>query len=257
MKYLKLRIFLFFVTLSLIIVMNIFINGIVFDEILITFMSGTALMLLYTFTRKIAAGLGNGKKTKSKKHVNAINLEYELNNTYVFQLEDNALFPVTAEKRLVWSFTLFFLFGLLLTLALNQIYGFAASVLAVIAINAKFKLDTNKWNYLDSNTTILGEKYPCQITEWGVKSEKGSFFKSYFLLCKYSYTRDNSTIKGIFRIEVPTLRFDPEESGTNIWLCKGDTAKFLTVEGLGRYKTARVMLRTKKEAFENMEMKDY
>ncbi|MCL1788948.1 MAG: hypothetical protein FWG33_01160 [Oscillospiraceae bacterium] len=152
---------------------------------------------------------------------------------------------------------MFFCFGLLLTLALNQIYGIVASVLAVIVINSKFKLDTNKWNYLDSNTAILGEKFPCQIVEWGVKSEKGFIFNNFYLLCKYCYTKDNRTMKGIFRVAVPNLSFNPEENGMNIWVCKGDTAKYLWVVGLGRYREARIMIRTKKETFEKMDMDGY
>ena len=232
------------------------------------FLTGLLLLFLFYYIRQSVSGnAGFCQK--------AWRLEKELDDTYLPQSDYSTQFIVTLEKRIVWTivaffgggasgavaFTIFFflvsanLYGSFLS---SQIWGLATAIIMAIFMQVRFRTNTARWNYLDANTSkdVQGERYPCQILEWGIKTEKLTLGRKHFMLCKYAYTRDCNPIEGIFRVQVPTAKFNPED-GTNIWLCKGSTAKHLAIEGLGRYKSARVMVRSRKDAFDKMKMDDY
>jgi hypothetical protein len=239
----------------------------IINETFIIFLIGTIAMFLFRIVRQNAVGRNNSPKISV-----IYELEQEMNSIYLPQASDNSHFIMTLEKSIVWSVAALFVGGLLghivigilyanavMGYELTSLYGTIAGVVSVVAMLGKIRFITFKWNYLDANTDsiIFGEKYPCQIIKWGVKTENGFFGKSHFLLCKYAYTRDKKTVEGIFRVEVPVADFNPENEGTDIWLHKGDTAKYISIIGLGRYREARIMLRTRKDAFDKMETDDY
>ncbi|MCL2072051.1 MAG: hypothetical protein FWH07_07455, partial [Oscillospiraceae bacterium] len=196
-----------------------------------------------------------------------------------YQSDDSTLFIVTFYKRFIMSVISFFVGGLVIDIITGALYpntifsvvmAPACAFISLAAMNLKLKSDMDKWHYLAANTdkAASGERYKCEITEWAVKTEEGHINR-YFLLCKYTYiraahltdygaVRESSVEQGIFRVEVPNVRFNPEKEGTVVWICKGNHVKYLSVTGLGRHKSARVMLRTRKNTYEEKsEMEDY